>query len=131
MSWSSTRLAGWDIYARELSNYGHGHPLWGPEPSLEFGEVRLGDVGYMRKGYFCFLFNCMRPPDDPVNSSRGVPAEFEVFEPPDGRGPESGTHRQNVIMPPHLMSGNIESWSIQGEGSVGSVGTVFQCTIVI
>ncbi|KAI0737532.1 hypothetical protein C8Q80DRAFT_309616 [Daedaleopsis nitida] len=128
MSWfspTSVKLKEWDLYARELVTRGHGHPLWGPEPSLESGEVQLGDVGYLRKGHFCFWFNCMRPQSDPRNS-RGVPDGFEVFEPPDGRGPDSGVEVHNVVMPPHLHSGSTESWTISGGASAGNgaeVGT--------
>ncbi|KAI0707098.1 hypothetical protein C8Q76DRAFT_747972 [Earliella scabrosa] len=71
-------LAPWDIYARSLEPLGYGYPLWGPEPSSEFGEVRLGDVGYIQRGHFCFLFNTMLEATHPVNM-RGVPDAFETF----------------------------------------------------
>ncbi|RPD59653.1 hypothetical protein L227DRAFT_503334 [Lentinus tigrinus ALCF2SS1-6] len=72
-----------DIYAQQLLHLGHGLPMWGPEPSPDFGEVHLGDVGYFRDGYFCFLFNAMSNADDPINAQRGVPLGFEVFRPPE------------------------------------------------
>ena len=72
-------VAAWDIYAQQLMHLGHGHALWGPEPSPNLGEVHIGDVGYLRDGCFNLLFNAMLPADDPVNSKRGVPEDFEVF----------------------------------------------------
>lgn len=71
-----------NAYAKELWSLKHGHPLWGPEPSSAFGAVRLGDVGYLDEGRFCFLFNAMRPVEDPMNT-RGVPESFRIFTPPD------------------------------------------------
>ena len=83
----------WDIYAQRLMHLGHGHPLWGPEPCGRFGEVRLGDVGYLQDGHFCFLFNAMRTAEDLVNSQSqlGVPPNFVVFAPPDPKP----IHRSN------------------------------------
>ncbi len=74
-----------ETYAKNLWPLGHGHALWCPEPSLLFGEVRLGDVGYLRDGHFLFIFNAMRNAADPVNQ-RGVPEDFEPFVPPDTPG---------------------------------------------
>ncbi|OCH91641.1 hypothetical protein OBBRIDRAFT_728460 [Obba rivulosa] len=60
------------IYAEQLFPLGHGHPLWEPEPT-RFGEVQIGDVGYMRGGAFHRLFNALRPADDPANVEFGCP----------------------------------------------------------
>ncbi len=65
----------WDIYSNALEPLQYGFPLWCPEPSPEFGEVRLGDVGYIDRGCFCFLFNTTRAAEDAVNR-RGVPHGF-------------------------------------------------------
>ena len=71
--------APWTIYARQLFSLSYGHPLWGPEPCLTFGEVHLGDVGYLQDGHFSLLFNATRSADDPINSLRGVPEGFQVL----------------------------------------------------
>ncbi len=55
-----------------------GHPMWFPEPCSQFGEVHLGDVGYIIKGEFVFLFNAIER-DHPRNI-RGVPSD--PFDPP-------------------------------------------------
>ncbi|TFK84726.1 hypothetical protein K466DRAFT_496053 [Polyporus arcularius HHB13444] len=106
----SVKLKAWDIYAKELRDLGFGQPLWIPEPSPESGEVQLGDVGYLSQGKFCFLFNCMRSADDPVNR-KGVPASFEVFIPPDGPVEESAKTIRNHIMDPILLCDNARSSS--------------------
>ncbi|KAI0707100.1 hypothetical protein C8Q76DRAFT_800460 [Earliella scabrosa] len=74
----SSALAAWDIYAESLEPMGYGYPLWGPEPSSDFGPVGLGDVGYIQHGRFYFLFNTMLPRSHPTNK-RGVPEHFERF----------------------------------------------------
>ena len=116
-------LPEWELYARELMPRKHGYPLWGPEPSPEDGETRLGDVGYLRKGRFWFLFNCLRPATHPVNSRRGVPLGFTVFVPPDGRGADSGQFVHDAIEPPHVLSANCQSFSIGA--AVGYVNLLF------
>ncbi|EKM49200.1 uncharacterized protein PHACADRAFT_33578 [Phanerochaete carnosa HHB-10118-sp] len=54
-------------YAAQLRNHGHGEPLWQPEPS-KYGEVLIGDVGFIEDGCFYRLFNCTLAADDPINS---------------------------------------------------------------
>ncbi|KAI0718550.1 hypothetical protein C8T65DRAFT_79939 [Cerioporus squamosus] len=120
------------IYAQELWSLGHGHAMWGPEPSLAFGEVRLGDVGYLREGHFSFLFNCMCDPHDPINK-RGVPEDFEVFAPPD---PNSIQHCPDKITQSELHSKNIRSLAVSVGASVSEAVTSasaaatlrYQCT---
>ncbi|KAI0715783.1 hypothetical protein C8T65DRAFT_726491 [Cerioporus squamosus] len=116
MSHSPSKLKAWDIYAKELRDLGFGYPLWVPEPSPESGEVQLGDVGYLSQGKFCFLFNCMRGADDPVNR-KGVPEGFEVFEPPDGPVEESAKTIRNHIMNPMLLCGNTRSLNVEASVS--------------
>ena len=53
-------------------------PLWIPEPS-KFGEVLIGDVGYVYNGAFYRLFNVTCPADHPANHG-GVPDGFRVLE---------------------------------------------------
>ncbi|KAI0343808.1 hypothetical protein BDW22DRAFT_1304140, partial [Trametopsis cervina] len=67
------------VYAEQLLPKGHGFPLWIPEPSSQFGEILLGDVGYIWDGSFFRLFNVTLPRGHPVNR-RGVPEGFEHLE---------------------------------------------------
>ncbi|GJE93649.1 hypothetical protein PsYK624_098090 [Phanerochaete sordida] len=71
---SSTAAA---VYASELVKLRYGLPLWRPEPT-KFGEVEIGDVGFVLDGALYRLFNAMRPATDPLNS-RGVPEGFIQF----------------------------------------------------
>ena len=94
----------WDIYARRLMHLGHGHPLWGPEPSATFGEIRIGDVGYLRDGHFCFLFNAMLGADHEANSQQGVPRNFAAFD-----TPRSPLHWKDEITDTQLHSKTLRS----------------------
>ncbi|TBU52469.1 WD40-repeat-containing domain protein [Dichomitus squalens] len=72
----------WNIYAEQLFPMGFGYPLWIPEPSRDRGrQVYIGDVGWIKQGEFRALFNCMKPEDDPVNEEKGVPLDFQLFNP--------------------------------------------------
>ena len=65
----------WDVYAEQLFPKGYGHPLWIPEPTER--EVLLGDVGWIKKGQFCPLFNTLLPKTNPINrDSGGVPQKY-------------------------------------------------------
>ena len=66
------------LYAEQLIACGFGLPLWQPEPT-SFGEVQIGDVGFVEDGCFYRLFNAMRPKSDPANA-RGVPEGFVQLE---------------------------------------------------
>ena len=68
-----------EVYATQLWPLRHGRPLWGPEPSPQYGEIRIEDIGYLKAGYFFFLFNCMRGEDDIVNSYMGSPRNSKSF----------------------------------------------------
>lgn len=64
-------------YAEQLVSRGYGLPLWYPEPS-KFGEVEIGDVGFVDDGSFIRLFNALHPADHPMNA-RGVPEQFSIL----------------------------------------------------
>lgn len=66
------------VYAEELVPFGHGHPLWFPEPLPDASEVVVGDVGFTRGGRFVRLFNAMLPPHDRLNRN-GVPFGFATL----------------------------------------------------
>ena len=68
------------VYAEQLVGRGYGLPLWHPEPTQNFGEVEIGDVGYISEGTFIRLFNALRPAGDPANAG-GVPEGFVMLKP--------------------------------------------------
>ena len=49
-----------------------GRPLWEPDPGGLYDSVQVGDVGFIRHGYFYCLFNALgltdRPSDRPSDS---------------------------------------------------------------
>ncbi|KAI0713598.1 hypothetical protein C8Q76DRAFT_796550 [Earliella scabrosa] len=126
--------AGWDIYAKELFQYGHGYPLWGPEPDMTYGEVRLGDVGYLREGRFCFLFNCLphleEESDRASRHSRGYPNGFKPLILPPNTLPQE---LPDAIAQPRINTQNVvaEAFSASvtaGQGGVCATGGVrYRC----
>lgn len=62
-----------------LTPLGYGYPLLHPEANPKTGEIRIGDVGFLKDGYFILLFNCLSSKDDPVNKGRRIPEEFIPF----------------------------------------------------
>ncbi|RPD72487.1 hypothetical protein L226DRAFT_467109 [Lentinus tigrinus ALCF2SS1-7] len=119
-----------ETYAKGLWPLGHGHALWCPEPSLLFGEVHLGDVGYLRDGHFLFIFNAMRSAADPVNQ-RGVPDDFEPFIPPTTA---SVQHCPDQITQKELHSRGMRSIAVSAGISASEAGASaaasfrYQCT---
>ncbi len=89
--------------------------MWGPEPSLEYGELQLGDVGYLREGRFCFLFNSLKAADAPAHSELGVPEDFQVFNPPN----LIRRHRPCEITQRQLLSKNLQSTALSASVSAG------------
>jgi hypothetical protein len=66
-------MAAYEVYAQQLSKLKHGLPLWEPEPIWQDGEVRIGDVGYVRRGRFARLFNTCDDLGSLSNHINGVP----------------------------------------------------------
>ena len=60
-------MDGRTIFREELAiRYpAHGHALWEPDPGGLYQTVEVGDVGFIRKGYFYRLFNALLPEDPP------------------------------------------------------------------
>ena len=94
-----------DVYAEQLCYRGYGLPLWVPEPS-KFGEVQIGDVGYVERGGFYRLFNAAFPADHPMNRD-GVPPEFEVME----INPRHVHKRDNYLNPGPLCSRSVKGYA--------------------
>ena len=61
-----------------------GRPLWEPDPA-EYGAVQVGDVGFIREGYFYRLFNALpprdRPSDHPPESDPDFPHYLQRLQP--------------------------------------------------
>jgi len=55
------------VYREQLTSLFHGHALWEPDPANIYEHVSVGDVGYVREGYFYRLFNVLLEWDDPLN----------------------------------------------------------------
>lgn len=76
------------VYAEELYCYGHGLPLWCPEPTKgrdkTIREIELGDVGYVDKeGSFWRFFNITKPAEHEWNKDGGTPEGFIPHDIPD------------------------------------------------
>jgi hypothetical protein len=65
-----------DVYREQLRSLGHGLPLWNPDPANFYQQVSIGDVGYIREGYFVRIFNVLLPCDDPSNRLLGDPEPY-------------------------------------------------------
>jgi len=68
----------YDIFREELAiKYpSYGHALWDPSPGGRYTSVEIGDVGFIREGYFHRLFNILLPEDHPSHRD-GVPSHHE------------------------------------------------------
>ena len=68
----------YDIYREQLAirHNAYGHALWEPSPGGRYTSVEIGDVGFIRQGYFHRLFNILLPEDHPSHQD-GVPQHHE------------------------------------------------------
>jgi hypothetical protein len=68
----------YDIFREELglAYPAYGHALWQPSPGESYAEVDIGDVGFIRGGYFRRLFNILLP-EDHESHQDGVPQHHE------------------------------------------------------
>ena len=75
-----TSLMEYDIYREELGiKYpAYGHALWDPSPRGRYTSVEIGDVGFIRRGYFYLLFRLL--PEDHPSHQDGVPHRNEPVE---------------------------------------------------
>lgn len=69
-----------DVYQEQLRSLGHGHPIWKPDPADLYQQVSVGDVGYVREGYFVRIFNVLLPSDDPSNRLLGEPEPYPPLD---------------------------------------------------
>ena len=76
----------------------YGNALWEPDPGGQYNAVEVGDVGFIRRGYFQRLFSVLHPKDHP--SHRDSP-----FVPED--------HQQLETIPNHIIKNEIRTGSRQ------------------
>ena len=67
--------AHYDTYRDQLASLYHGHALWEPDPARLYDRVRVGDVGYVKRGHFFRMFNILLQADDAAQIY-GVPEGF-------------------------------------------------------
>jgi hypothetical protein len=62
-----------------------GRALWEPDPGGLYNAVQVGDVGFIRHGYFYCLFNALplrdAPPDDSSESDPQYPHYLQRLQP--------------------------------------------------
>ncbi|KAI0288769.1 hypothetical protein BC826DRAFT_1107508 [Russula brevipes] len=96
-----------DTFRDELANRypKHGHALWDPDPGGLYDTVQVGDVGFIREGYFCRLFNALHlghhPSDPNVPSNPNVPPDPD--NPPSLDRPSNPEPRDIPEYPPRLQ----------------------------
>ena len=68
-------MADYDIFREQLAIKfpAYGHALWDPSPPEPNRPVKVGDVGFIRKGKFHCIFNILRPKAEQSN----VPTDHE------------------------------------------------------
>ncbi|KAI0292229.1 hypothetical protein B0F90DRAFT_1616255, partial [Multifurca ochricompacta] len=84
--------AHYNVYREQLTSLYHGHALWDPDPANLYDRVSVGDVGYVKEGYFYRMFNVRLPWDHPSNRMLGEP---DVYEPVD-LGPFENIRRSRL-----------------------------------
>lgn len=108
------------IYAKQLLSRGYGLPLWRPEPT-KFGEVHMGDVGFVEDGHFYRLFNVTRSRDHPLNKW-GVPDDFVMLKVDE----DLHHHTEEQYLPPGPICTTSTTWD---KVEVEAVGTAPQAGI--
>ncbi|KAI0787411.1 hypothetical protein C8Q74DRAFT_1366301 [Fomes fomentarius] len=107
----------YDVYAKELSRYQLGHALWHPDPDPKHGPVRIGDVGYLNNGCFCFLFNAI----DRRYNRMGHPSGCDMLH----IDANTQIHQQlSCITQPTLQGSSIQKLTISADIGVNLGGGV-------
>jgi hypothetical protein len=65
-----------DVFREQLASLFYGCALWVPDPAPLYQQVSIGDVGYVRDGYFVRMFNVLLEWDDPRNRTFCLPEEY-------------------------------------------------------
>jgi hypothetical protein len=83
----------------------YGLALWEPDSGGQYDAVEVGDVGFIRRGYFQRLFNVLHPRDHPSHRNTS-------FVPPD--------HEQLQPVPGHILKCEIRAGSGQSSNHLCS-----------
>lgn len=101
------------IYSQQLTKLGKGYPLWQPEPT-KYGEILIGDVGYIQEGAFYRLFNVLRDESDPINKL-GVPVDFKPLT----INKDRLLHETKDAIPPGpLFSASVQTFDVKLNANV-------------
>jgi len=76
-------MAHYGVFRQELavSYPTYGNALWEPDPGGQYNAVEVGDVGFIRRGYFQRLFNVLLPKDHPSHQNPSfVPEDHQQLE---------------------------------------------------
>ena len=89
-------MADYDVFREQLSikHSSHGHALWEPSPEEPNNSVKVGDVGFIRRGKFHCLFNALVPAKDQRDVPEG-PEHYEQLIPKYSRHISKGTLSSN------------------------------------
>jgi len=70
------QLPHYHAYRDQLASLYLGHALWDPDPADLYQQVSIGDVGFVKEGFFYRIFNVLREWDDPSNRTFGEPDPY-------------------------------------------------------
>ncbi|KAJ3555107.1 hypothetical protein NM688_g2760 [Phlebia brevispora] len=87
--------APWDIYAEQMARMKFGIGLWYPSPPSSFKKIKIGYVGYIRRGRFRLIFDANGPIGDRV-LGRDVPEGFIPL-------PSERTVAEEYLRPPEPL----------------------------
>ena len=69
-----------DVFREQLASLFYGCALWVPDPAPLYQQVSIGDVGYVRDGYFVRMFNVLLEWDDPRNHTFCIPEQYTSLD---------------------------------------------------
>ncbi|KAF9644731.1 hypothetical protein BDM02DRAFT_3174168 [Thelephora ganbajun] len=52
---------GWLMYREQMDHLGYGDALWEPAPTPDYTRIKIGDVGFIRRGQFHLMFSAGSP----------------------------------------------------------------------
>ena len=109
-------MADCDIFREQLAIHYplYGHALWDPSPRHSDKPVQVGDVGFIREGNFCRLFNALLSADDPSHEF-GVPECHEPLFHKLSNDPNDSSH----IRPGSLGRNHYSSAGVSVEADPG------------
>ncbi|OBZ65404.1 Vegetative incompatibility protein HET-E-1 [Grifola frondosa] len=117
----------YNIYAKQLFHLAKGYPLWVPEHT-KFGEVLIGDVGYLHDGGFYRLFNATLPANHDIHTEFGVPDDYEPLK----INRYGLNETKNWIKSGEHMSKTVKNMTISANASAAIVSTgagfTYTCT---